>query len=153
MEPEHLSRAATLAHRERVRFYMAQITGDLTHRADVHDESKLHGPEVEHFDAAPPLDQIEFPSPEYDASLAMIEPALRHHWGCNDHHPQHWDALSGMHLPAWLEWMADCKASTERMRNGNFRRSLEHQFVRFAIPPFFASILLATAEYLNWLED
>lgn len=149
---EHRSIARTLAHSRRVGELMGQPTVELVQRMTQHDLSKTQSPEVEHFDAAPPLDKLVYGSAEYEASRAALKPALDHHYANNRHHPEnHEDGVAGMTLVDLIEMLADWKASTERVAGGDLSRSLVINGDRFAMKGQLLAILHNTAEQYGWL--
>jgi hypothetical protein len=117
-------------------------------------ETELANPEVELFNKyTPKLREMEYGSPEYRESLEGLRPALEHHYANNRHHPEHHaDGVGGMTLVDLIEMLADWKASTERMSNGDLRRSLEINSERFGLPPQLVQILANTAQWFGWLD-
>ena len=93
MTPDNYdSRPETWEHIYRVQYFMAKVMDNLVERAGVHDQTKLHEPELEAFDiATPKLATLEYGSPEYIQSTRELGPALDHHYEHNDHHPQHFE--------------------------------------------------------------
>ena len=155
------SRPDTVQHIARVREYMGQAGRDLHDRALVHDQSKLHPPELDTWDRMTPrLAGMEYGSPEYMASLVELGPALEHHYQHNDHHPQYHDrGINGMTLMALIEMICDWKASSERMApvvgqtpEERFRRSLDQNAERFCIDPQLAEIMVNTAVALGFID-
>jgi Family of unknown function (DUF5662) len=148
------SRADTLLHAARVAQITHQLTTAMMDRAIIHDRSKTQDPEVAAFDrASQRLRTLPYPSPEYDASLAELKPALDHHYAVNRHHPQHFpDGVTEMTLVDLVEMFADWKASTERTAGGDLHRSIIHNMARFGISRQLAQILLNTAIFYGWAE-
>ena len=146
------STADTLAHIRQVRERMAEITLDLDRRAQVHDKSKLQEPEKSAFDACThKLKAMAYGSPEYYEALQELKPALDHHYAHNDHHPEfHPASVRGMSLLSLMEMLADWKAATERMENGDIRRSLALNRGRFHISESLYDVLLKTVDELGW---
>lgn len=84
------SRADTLLHSLRVGALMVQIGNEISTRSVQHDLSKTQPPEVSYFDEmTPKLGTVVYGSPQYDAFLVAMKPALDHHYRLNRHHPEH----------------------------------------------------------------
>jgi hypothetical protein len=147
------SRPATLLHSLRVGALMVELLQEAMHRAVRHDLSKTEPPEVAGFDRmTPALRQMDYGTPEYKASLDALGPALAHHYAHNRHHPEHHErGVTGMTLVDLVEMLADWKASTERMANGDLRSSVAKNMERFGIDAQLAQILLNTAEHFGWI--
>lgn len=156
------SRPETYDHILRVRHFVYEATANLQRRAAVHDQSKLHPPEVEAFDiATPKLAGLEYGSEEYKTSLRELGPALQHHFAENDHHPEHYgeQGVRGMSLMALIEMLCDWRAASERMKQRtddpekvkSFESGLLHNKERFGISDDLYEILLNTARELDML--
>ena len=144
----------TKAHIRRVHDLLKHAGNNLTHRAHVHDQSKLRDPEKSTFDiVTPKLKSLTYGSDEYTAMLAEMQTALDHHYAHNSHHPQHFpDGVDGMSLFDVLEMLLDWKAASERHENGNIWTSIDHNETRFGLSPQLANILRNTARECGW-ED
>jgi hypothetical protein len=136
-------KAETITHINRVRHYISLMLAELEKRSLNHDKSKLESPEKEIFgEVSGELAKTKYGSPEYQALLDKLGPALDHHYANNRHHPQFWkDGISDMTLIDLVEMLCDWKAATERMNNGNIRKSIEHNTTRFNISPQLAKIM------------
>lgn len=147
------SRPDTYAHIATVRGYMLAVAADLITRAHVHDESKLHTPEVEMFDRYTPLlGELDYGSPEYKATTkAMREDGgLEHHYMLNRHHPEFFDdGVAGMNLLDLIEMLCDWKAAGERHAGGgDIVRSIKLNRERWGYGEELERLLLNTAEAL-----
>ena len=81
----------TKEHISKVREFMMVVVNQLIQRALVHDKSKLESPEVEIFtEYTPKLKHSTYGSDEYKGFLKGMGEALRHHYECNSHHPEHY---------------------------------------------------------------
>lgn len=147
------SRPATLLHSLRVGTLMGQIITELVARSTQHDLSKVDDPEVAYFDVGTPkLHTLTYGTPAYMASLAELGPALEHHYKVNRHHPEHHrHGIHDMTLQDLVEMLADWKASTERMTNGDLRASIQTNQDRFRYGDGIKTLLLNTAEFLGWI--
>ena len=141
-----LGNLETIKHIHRVRHHLYLMIEELDKRAKDHDQSKLVNPEAETFgEFTPELEKVEYMSPEYKALLEKVKPAIEHHYARNRHHPQHWpNGINDMTLIDLVEMLADWKAATERLKNGNIRTSIEKNTERFGISPQLASIMQNT---------
>lgn len=145
---EKATNSETMAHIQAVQSNIFQVIYLLLERARMHDQSKLTSPEVQIFtEATPKLATLTYGSPEYEANLREIKPALDHHYAKNRHHPQHFaTGVNGMNLIDVIEMFCDWRASTERQNDGNIHRSLEVNAERFRIDAQLLNILSNTVE-------
>ena len=143
----------TLAHIGQVQVYLAQVISALKQRAIVHDASKLEEPEKPMFDTfTPRLRGSTYGSPEYKEFLEAMDEGLRHHYAVNRHHPEHFDnGFAGMNLIDVIEMLADWKAATLRLENGDLEESITLNAHRFGYGGAFAQLLRNTARDLGWL--
>jgi hypothetical protein len=147
------SRTDTLRHSQRVGELIIAMTKELLDRSWCHDRSKTQAPEVAIFDEfTPRLKELTYGSQEYKDCLAAMGEGLKHHYAANRHHPEHFaDGIAGMTLVDVMEMLADWKAATERVADGDLARSLEIQRERFGMPDQLVAILRNTAEHFGWL--
>jgi len=147
------STADTLKHSARVGVLMDSILYELIDRSRHHDISKTANPEKAMFDEfTPKLKELTYGSDEYKACLVDMGEALKHHYASNRHHPEHFeDGINGMTLVDLIEMLADWKAATERMDNGNLGISLQIQKERFGISDQLMTILENTAQWFGWI--
>lgn len=133
----------TLKHVNDVRSNIWQLIQELDKRAQEHDASKFQSPELEIYsEHMSKLASIEYGSPEYQALLKEVQPAIDHHYANNRHHPEHWpDGIEDMDLLDIIEMLADWTAATKRNKNGNIHKSIEHNTARFKMSPQLAKIL------------
>lgn len=144
------SQPDTEDHIHKVRARLRDITGNLEHRAEVHDASKLTPPEKEGFDALA-TNVPEYGSEAYREHMRQHQPTIDLHYASNDHHPEHFEnRLAGMSLLSLTEMFADWKGASERNPDADFRKSLEYNRERFDIDDQLYSILLNTVEELGW---
>lgn len=136
-----LGNLETIKHIHQVRKFLYKFIEELDERAKEHDQTKLEEPEAsilaEHTDAlasTPYADADGNMTPEYEALLVQVQPALDHHYANNRHHPQHWpDGVDDMTLVDLVEMLCDWKAATQRNKCGNIRRSVEANAKRFGM--------------------
>lgn len=145
------SRPDTWAHIHEVQSQMEQVVNDLSHRALVHDQSKLVEPELSIFDVfTPRLKTTTYMSPEYKRDMEEMRVALDHHYAVNSHHPQHYpDGIRGMSLLDLIEMVCDWIAACKRHDDGNIYKSIEDNQERFGYSDELKGILLNTVEAMN----
>lgn len=146
------SREDTMKHINRVRTLLRTATSELEKRAVSHDRSKLEEPEKAYFDRLTPLlAGLTYGSAEYKSILAELEPALKHHYASNSHHPEHYqNGIDGMNLFDLIEMFLDWKAASERHNDGSISRSIIINTGRFNLSPQLAHILENTVTSLGW---
>ncbi len=132
-----LNNLDTLKHVQAVRANIYRAVDELDARARNHDRSKFESPEQEIFASTyGELAKTKYGTPEYEALLARVKPALDHHYANNRHHPEHWpNGINDMTLIDLLEMLSDWKAATARNKDGNIRKSIEHNAKRFGMTP------------------
>lgn len=142
----------TREHIWKVQEFIGVIIGQLRHRAQYHDESKLKEPEKTLLDKyTPELAALTYGSDEYKSMLEKLKPALDHHYEANQHHPEHWkNGIEGMDLLDIIEMFCNWKAATLRHNDGDLKKSIDHNSERFNIPPTLAKIFHNTRERLGW---
>lgn len=145
------ARKDTLKHIDRVRSLLLTVTSELIRRGHHHDASKLQEPELSLFaEWGPKLKQMEYGSDEYRAALKQMGVALQHHYECSPHHPEHFkNGVDGMTLVDVLEMVCDWKASSERVKDGDFLKSLEINAKRFNLSPQLTQIIENTGKLLS----
>lgn len=145
----------TLAHVQAVEDVLEMFQYELADRAACHDDSKFEEPEKSLFDEwSPKLSQMEYGSDEYMAALKALGPALDHHYRANRHHPEYFpNGITDMNLFDILEMMADWMAAGERVKDGDFAKSLRINIKRFKIPRDIGLIIANTAKDLDWIDE
>lgn len=139
---------ATMAHKREVKKNINKFCAAMKVRALHHDDSKLVPPEKAGFDdSTQMLSQMEYNSPEYKKSLENLKTTLDHHYGTNDHHPQHFEnGVNGMTLYSLVEMFYDWLAATKRNKNGDIFESIKQNAKRFNLSPQLVDILTNTAK-------
>lgn len=142
----------TQEHINKVLGLLTKCAEDLVHRGEIHDASKLVSPEKEYFDKyTPELANMVYGTEEYRESCRKLKPAIDHHYSLNSHHPQFYEnGINGMNLFDVMEMLMDWKASTERGKDGDIRKSLNINAERFGISKQMRQILNNTIDYLQW---
>lgn len=143
----------TWKHIDQVRRFLQVICRELVERGGAHDRSKLESPEVEFFaEYTPKLAGCTYGGDEYKQFLQEMKPALDHHYAHNRHHPEHFleeaDAtfraspVNCMNLIDVIEMFCDWKAATLRHNDGDLRKSIEINAIRFEMSKQLVSILI-----------
>ena len=143
------SEAETRKHVANVAKYISIVIASLLDRAVLHDKSKLKEPEKSVFDKyTPKLKNTTYGSEEYKKYLKEMNVALSNHYKMNRHHPEHWykAGLSGMSLIDLIEMLCDWKAATLRHKDGNIKRSIQHNQKRFGFSDELKNILFNTVD-------
>lgn len=145
----------TIEHVHSVASNMMLVIQSLQKRAIEHDRSKFSPEEFETFaNETDNLKQMTYGSPEYKQSLKRLGPALDHHYKNNSHHPEHHkDGIYGMDLLDLIELLADWKAATSRMDNGNLATSIIENSKRHKYDKRMATLLGTTALKLGWISS
>lgn len=137
----------TLKHIHQVSENIFLFIKELHERGLAHDASKLESPEREIFgEHSEELNKVEYGSEEYKALLDKVRPAIEHHYSKNRHHPEfHKNGINDMTLVDLIELFCDWKASSERVKNGNIRKSIEINGQRFNMSEQLVKIFENTA--------
>jgi len=139
--------AQTQEHINEVQRLIHVVVAHLLKRAEQHDQSKHCGAEAPIFDEfTDKLKDMTYGSPEYNACLEAMKPALDHHYSVNRHHPEYYvNGINGMNLFDLLEMFIDWYAATKRHADGNIWRSIATNTDRFHLYPQLVEILNNTA--------
>lgn len=140
-----------LVHKALVSKYLHLVVKELLDRADEHDNSKLEEPEASVFDEyTPRLAECTYGSKEYNKFLEAMEPALKHHYANNRHHPEHYpDGIKDMTLVDCIEMICDWFAATRKHNDGNILMSIEKNRERFGYTRELESIFVNTVKALE----
>lgn len=141
---------STAEHIAKVGLHLSTVIHRLACRAVVHDASKWSPEEWPAFEKATPrLAEVEYGTKEYKECLRDIRPAVDIHQARNSHHPEHYvHGVYGMNLLDLIEMLCDWKAATERNKNGDILKSLEHNRERFQLDDQLYTILENTVREL-----
>jgi hypothetical protein len=129
--------AETYKHVKKVQKNLNLFITDLIRRGENHDNSKFEEPELTIFaEYTPLMADVKFGSPEYEGLKDKTKIAREHHYSKNRHHPEFWPhSIDDMTLVDLIELLADWKAATERNKDGNIRKSIEINAVKYKISP------------------
>lgn len=136
----------TSEHIEKVGDNIGIVQSLLETRKELHDRSKLKGPELDIYAYyGPKLKDTEYMSDEYKKHLKEMKPGLDHHYFHNRHHPEFYkNGIKDMSMIDILEMLSDWKASVERTKDGDIFKSLEINAKRFNINPELLKIMKNT---------
>lgn len=145
------SRIENYKHIRVVSRLLNKVIKNLLKRADSHDSSKLVSPEKEIFDLfTDKLSGTTYGSTEYDELKKLMDGALAHHYRLNSHHPEHYEnGIDGMSLLDIIEMLVDWIAATERHDDGDIRKSIEINQLRFKYNDQLKNIFLNTVKELE----
>lgn len=172
-------RALTKHHIQTVQKNIHLATNKLIARGALHDISKLEAEEATLFkEYGNKLKTTEYGSSEYKALLEKMDPALKHHYENNKHHPEYHEGFAcdnchmqykekpkycigcdnvifhkvpgilRMSLIDLLEMVCDWKAAADRHDNGDIWKSLKINAKRFQIPQYLQLIIENTVREL-----
>lgn len=143
----------TEKHISNVRANLMAVIIDLGERAVAHDASKLVEPEAEAF-ARIEVERtnVVYGTPEYNAMMASVQPAIDHHYEMNDHHPEHHlHGINGMNLMQIVEMLCDWKAASMRGQQRPFMEGMRNvSKERFGIDDQLFMVLENTVMALGW---
>ena len=148
---EQATNFQTMRHIQTVGRYINLVIRELLERAEDHDESKLHHPEVEAFaEHTENLAGSTYNSHEYNGRKELMKHALTHHYAKNRHHPEHhFSGVNDMTLVDLVEMFCDWKAATLRHHDGNLLKSIEINAARFKLSPQLQQIFENTAKMFD----
>jgi len=131
----------TIIHRVRVLFNIIDLINELDPpnkwklywRGWKHDWSKLGWYEAKLYARVIfKLKHSTYGSDEYKEMLKNIQPAVKHHYKKNSHHPEYYkNGIEDMSQLDKLEMIADWCAAAKRHADGNIYRSIEINQKRF----------------------
>ncbi len=137
-----------LKHVKDVKHNINVFKKELTHRAKIHDKSKLESPEKEIFrEYIPKLKESVYGSDEYKKLLKGMNTGLEHHYEVNRHHPEHFKyGIDDMTLIDIMEMLSDWLAATNNHDTGDIFESLKINESRFNISPQLKRIMENTVK-------
>lgn len=151
---EQATNAETWEHIHRVGTLLNHFIRGLMDRAEIHDRSKLHSPEVEIFAKyGSKLKDITYGSDVYKTYVEDIDVGLTHHYEHNRHHPEHFkNGVGDMNLLDIVEMFCDWIAAGERHEDGSIEKSIEFNKDRFNLSPQLVRIFQNTAWIATYLQ-
>ena len=139
-------------HMRNVSILITDFVTKLLQDVKTHDSSKLSDIEANVLAKnQAKLSSITYGSEEYRQALEDMKPALKHHYACNLHHPEHWcNGIEDMSLIDIVEMLCDWKAATLKHDDGDIYESIKINTERFGISKQLSDILWNTAVRLDW---
>jgi hypothetical protein len=143
MSEQETTNYETLKHIRNVQRCINIVINELIKRAENHDQTKMENPELDGFtEITHKLSGSTYGSDEYKSFLSQLKPTLEHHYSRNRHHPEHHkNGVSDMNIIDIIEMLCDWKAATVRHKNGNLKKSIEHNKDRFDLSSQLSNIL------------
>lgn len=125
--------------------------GKLYWRGLKHDWSKLGWDEAKHYAKVIfDLKGSTYGSEEYKKMLEEIQPAIKHHYKNNSHHPEYYaNGFQDMTELDKLELIADWYAATKRHKNGDIFKSIEINQSRFGYNDETKEWLISIAKIIS----
>jgi hypothetical protein len=140
-------------HQEKVKRILGYFIADeLKYRAARHDRSKLSVEEKSIFVSSWKLlkeGKKDYLGDAYKKALEALSPALKHHYGVNDHHPEHFlNGVQDMSCFQIFEMLSDWFVSSGMDEKENSQEALHFLISknseRFKIPKDLSAVLLNT---------
>jgi hypothetical protein len=141
-----------LQHVSEVRENMELFSSALRRRAIAHDRSKLGAFEFDAFvSTRADFKKANYGTPEYQACMKAIKPAVDHHYANFQHHTgHHGRGVNDMTLVDLLEMICDWKAAARRSPDNTFTETLDYAFQKYGIGGQLQLILLNTFTAMEW---
>jgi len=140
----------TTKHRFWVFWYLSKFCFKLLWRGSVHDLDKYRWKEAKHFAKTIfDLKSSTYGSDEYKKLLEEIEPALKHHYSRNKHHPEFHSQYVDMNIMDKIEMVCDWKAATRRHADGDINKSIEINQKRFGYTDEEKKLLIAIVKQID----
>ena len=116
-----------------------------------HDLSKLGWYEAKHYAKVIfDLKGSTYGTEEYKKMLKDIQPAIKHHYKKNSHHPEHYkNGIKDMLELDKLELICDWQSAAKRHSNGCIYKSIEINQKRFNYDDEFKEWLISMAKILE----
>lgn len=149
MPTEHTQ--GVIDHKRMVGMYINIFVTEMVRRAIEHDFSKFSDEEAELFEKVTPiLKKLTYGSQEYKDYLAMIKPAIDHHYKENSHHPEHYEnGVDGMNLMDLVEMFCDWMGAVKRHENGDIQQSIVINQKRFQMNDQLVNIFKNTVDFFE----
>ncbi len=143
----------TMLHIGEVQENLEVFCGELRRRGLSHDRTKLQELEFDAFvSTCDRFKKVNYGTPEYQALVDEIKPAVDHHYQSNRHHTAyHENGINGMSLIDVLEMVADWRAAARRSPDKTLKDSLDYAFKKYQIEPQMQQIILNTLNELGWI--
>lgn len=136
-------------HKMVLKAVLYYLANQLKERADIHDNSKYDQIEKKLFEEISQIDRKDFDSYEqwFSCTKPLLEPALKHHYENNRHHPEHFEkGVNEMNLLDILEMIVDWNTSASCRGT---ELDIEYCFKRFKIDKQLQQIIKNTLPLLE----
>lgn len=124
----------TTQHKFWVVWYVLKACVCLIKRALLHDLSKYGDEEALSFNGIKRMREVVYGSEEYKSRLKELQPALRHHYNLNAHHPEfHKNGVNGMTAIDIIEMVCDWRAAVRRNKENTIQKSVKINKERYSM--------------------
>ncbi len=145
----------TILHVSEVSENMEVIASELRKRGIAHDRTKFQSLEFDAFvSTREQFKKANYGTPEYQACVDAVKPAVDHHHQNNQHHTGfHPNGVSDMSLIDLAEMVADWKAAERRSPDKKLVDTLDYAFNKYGIGEQLGRILKNTLMSFGWIEE
>jgi hypothetical protein len=145
----------TILHVSEVSENLETIASELRKRGVAHDRTKFHALEFDAFVSTREMfKKASYGTPEYQACVDAVRPAVDHHHENNRHHTGfHPNGVNDMTLIDLAEMIADWKAAERRSPDRKLNDTLAYAFNKYGVGEQLGKILRNTLAALGWTEE
>jgi hypothetical protein len=142
-----------ILHVSEVRENIASVNAELVRRGIAHDRTKFQALEFDAFvSTRDAFKKANYGTPEYQACVDAVKPAVDHHHGNNRHHTSyHENGVNDMSLIDIVEMICDWKAASRRSPDKKFIDTLDYAFDKYGIDSQLQGIIRNTLRDLAWI--
>lgn len=143
----------TILHVGEVAENLEVCASNLRQRGFAHDRTKFKALEFDAFvSTREKFKKANFGTPEYQACIDIIKPAVDSHYANNSHHTGYYqNGIKDMSLLDILEMVCDWKAANRRSPDLDFDESINRCVKKYNISPELEKIIRTTLQQLSWL--
>lgn len=143
----------TLLHISEVKENLEQIATQLRQRGESHDRTKLQSLEFDAFvSTREQFKKANYGTPEYQACVDAVKPAVDHHYKNNRHHTAFYaNGINDMTLIDIIEMIADWKAASRRSPDKKFVDTLDFAKNKYQIGDQLFGVIVNTFKELGWI--
>ena len=130
MDESALVVASLIRHQKHIEANIGDLIAELSHRAHIHDQSKLSASELPGFVEIHCIAR-EHPlgAPEYEAAM-RTSTCIKEHFSKNSHHPEHHESVGSMGWLDIIEMVFDWKAASDTYGLQSLREGINYQHER-----------------------
>jgi hypothetical protein len=142
-----------ILHVSEVQENLEIVASILKQKGFAHDRTKFHELEFEAFvSTRDRFKKANYGSPEYQALVEEIKPAVDHHYQNNRHHTGfHENGIDDMNLIDIIEMICDWKAAERRSPDKKLKDTLEYAKNKYKIDTQLFKIIENTLNELGWI--